>query len=106
MYDSTNEKVTVYGFPNEPEQQDCWVKSLPNKLTCKVSKYIGICAKHWPTDCHKVKLPGGSYRPIDPPSIFNTNKSYLPQTLVSKPRDIQNRGVSSETRKVLVEAPG
>ena len=80
MYDSTNEKVTVYGFPNEPEQQDRWEKSLPYKLTCEVSKYIRICAKHWPTDCHKVKLPGGSYRPIDPPSIFNTNKSYLAQT--------------------------
>ena len=55
------ENVTVYGFPSEPEQQGRWVKSLPNKLTYKVSKYIRICAKHWPTDCHKVKLLGGSF---------------------------------------------
>ena len=58
-YDSTEEKVTVYSFPKEASEQERWVPNLPNKLTCNISKNIGVCAKHWPVDCAKVKVRGG-----------------------------------------------
>ena len=49
-YDKTKQnesgKITVYGFPSNLEEQGGWKKSLPNILTCNISKTIGIFTKH------------------------------------------------------------
>ena len=35
-----------------------------------VSRNMGICANHWPTNCQKSRIRGGNEIPIEPPSIF------------------------------------
>ena len=98
-YDSTEEKVTVYSFPKEASEQERWVLSLPNKLICKISKNIGVCAKHWPVDCAKVKVRGEHEVPVGAPSLFGEmRKSCSPQTLSTKPRNAEIRYVTSEAR--------
>ena len=102
-YDETKgkeaEKVTVYGFPSNPEEQGRWNKNLLNLLTCEISKTIGICAKHWPPDFPKKKARGGFLIPTVPPSIFGeTNRTYFPQSLVIPSRNIEGRNVTSESR--------
>ena len=77
-YDKTKnricEKVTVYGFPSDKEEQKRWVKSLTNVLAVEVTKNIGICEKHFPPDCPKRVAPGGRSVPLVPPSNFGGNE--------------------------------
>ena len=106
-YDETknksHEKVTVYGFPRPPEEER-WVRSLPNILSCKISKYIGVCAKHWPPNVPKVKVPGGAYRPTETPSIFGQTKQLLfSQSLTSPERYVEEREVTAESRALKVK---
>ena len=80
-YDKTketeSEKITVYGFPSNLEVHGGWKKSLPNILTCNISKTIGICSKHWSLDCLKIKVRGGLLVPAVPPTVFGETKNAL-----------------------------
>ena len=99
-YDSSDSKVTVYGFPNEEEERNRWVRALPNTIK-KVTQYIGICASHWPEDTEMVKIKRYN-RPINPPSIFpNCLPSNFIQTASSSLRDVENRRVSSSVRSSI-----
>ena len=97
-YDATKtsptEKHTVFGFPKSVDQQNRWVAALPKQPKCKISKTVGICAKHWHPDVEKVKVQGGASRPIEPPSIFK-------ECDVEKisPRNPTSRSVTAEARK-------
>ena len=97
-YDATKtsptEKHTVFGFPKSVDQQNRWVAALPKQPKCKISKTVGICAKHWHPDVEKVKVQGGASRPIEPPSIFK-------ECDVKKisPRNPTSRSVTAEARK-------
>ena len=53
-----------------PAERELWIRSLPNVLTCKISKNIGVCEKHFPPDCPRIKKPGGRLVPAVPPSSF------------------------------------
>ena len=78
MYSGTLEKITVYGFPTDPVECDTWVNALPNKIE-KVTKFIGVCRKHWPVHFEKITKKG-SERPLYPPSLFpDIPDSFRPQ---------------------------
>ena len=98
------EKITVYSFPSNPEEQERWKKNLPNVLTCKISKTIGICSKHWSPDCPMKKARGRFLIPTVPPSKFGeTNRTYFTQSLVSPSRNIEGRNLTSESRALCAE---
>ena len=72
-----SENEIVFGFPQDLQEQQQWKNSLPNVLTCEISKTIGICAKHWPPDCPKRPARGGCLVPTVPPSLFGETKNPL-----------------------------
>lgn len=92
-YDSTMEKIRVYSFPTDEEEKQKWLNVLPNRIE-KVTRYIGICANHWPENSPMIQVTRYA-RPSDPPSIFPS----CPQSVLrSKPatsRQIEDRRVSS-----------
>lgn len=84
-YNKAN-KCRVFKLPKDQKNQQKWIDSLPPRknFVIKPSSFY-ICEKHWPSDTPMKKLPGGSSRPISPPSIFNVPSSCLP-TSKPKPR--------------------
>ena len=93
------DKLPVYRFPRNKQEQKRWLESLPNVPTLEISDHVGICAKHFPPDSPTVTLPGGSTRPTVPPSLFgNTNPLFFAQTLNSTPRNVDHRNVSTSSR--------
>ena len=82
-------------------------KSLPNVLSCNVTKNIGICNKHFPLDCPRViKKPGGSLVPTVPPSIFGTTKTSLFVQTTSSPRiaiTAESRRLRTQIRELEVD---
>ena len=93
-YDSTTEKITVYGF-SKPLEEHVQVQSFPNILTCQILNNIDVSAKHWPM---KVQLKGGYFRLVNLPSLFgSTSNSYLIKTLKTTPRNAENRFATVET---------
>ena len=80
-YDETKniprEKVTAYSFPEDPTERELWIRSLPNILSCKITKNASVCEKHFPPDCQRIKKPGGYLVPAVPPSIFGDTKCSL-----------------------------
>ena len=80
-YDETknipHEKVTTYSFPEDPTERELWIRSLPNILSCKITKNVSVCEKHFPPDCQRIKKPGGYLVPAVPPSIFGDTKCSL-----------------------------
>ena len=56
-----------------------WLNVLPPRdgFVIDLSKFF-ICEKHWPADTQMVTIPGGSTRPVSPPSIFDVPSSCLP----------------------------
>ena len=84
----------VYGFPTSKDQQGRWVAALPKEPTCGISKYVGVCEKHWHPDVEKVGVQGGTLRPTEPPSLFTS--SAVEKALSSKPRNPNERNVTAE----------
>ena len=76
-----------------------WINNLPNKLISEITPNIGICLKHWPIGYRTVKVQGSNCKPADPPSIFGLPNSITPQSSKTIAREIDKRGVSSETRQ-------
>lgn len=90
--------VSIYSFPSDADECERWVKALPNQLTCKVSRNIGVCAIHWPPNFPTVSVKGKK-RPRDPPTLFgSTPSSFVQQSPVYKTRDVNNRLVTAESR--------
>ena len=98
---------TVYRFPDDLEQQSVWEKRLPNKLPDKVkdddgkiSKDIGICYKHFPSDCPTKSQRGGSLVPTVAPSIFgNTSSAMFIQTVTTTSTcEPDRRNITAEAR--------
>ena len=98
-YDSSNEKVPDFRFPKDPQERALWVNALPSKVIVKDESVL--CEKRWPKDFRHKKCQGPlGYRPHDPPTVFGTTpSSCLMQTSSSHLRDIDNRTVSSESRR-------
>ena len=85
------DKLPVYRFPRNEQEQKRWLESLPNVPTLEISDHVGICAKHFP--------PDSPTRPTVPPYLFgNTNPLFFAQTLNSTPRNVDQRNVSASSR--------
>ena len=100
-YDETknipHEKVTTYSFPEDPTERELWIRSLPNILSCKITKNVSVCEKHFPPDCQRIKKPGGYLVPAVPPSIFGDTKcSLFVQT--ATPSRVPERNITAESR--------
>ena len=77
--------VKVFSFPIDLEQQDKWVKCLPNSQF-QITKSKRICELHWPPNYKKKVVKGGYKVPCEPPSVFlDIPKSCIPVPL-PKPR--------------------
>ena len=65
-YNSSNEKVSVFRFPKDPQERALWVNALPSKVNVRDESVL--CEKHWPKDFQRKKCQGPlGYRPHDPP---------------------------------------
>ena len=53
-YDSSNEKVSVFGFPKDPQERALWVNALPSKVVVKAESVL--YEKHWPKDFRRKKM--------------------------------------------------
>lgn len=97
-YDSSSEKVTVYGFPKDEEERRSWVRALPNIVD--VTNTIGVCERHWPIDAPMKKIKRFC-RPVEPPSIFPSSipTSCIPTTS-GKPRNTSTRLFTAESRQI------
>ena len=102
-YDTNPEKIRIFKFPKDLVERMRWVNSLPNKLISEITPNIGICLKHWPIGYRTVKVQGSNCKPADPPSIFGLPNSFTPQSSKTIAREIDKRGVSSETRQKTSE---
>ena len=72
-------KCRVFQLPKDESERQKWIAVLPPRedYVLDPSKFY-ICEKHWPSDTSMVKIPGGSTRPVSPPSIFDVPTSCLP----------------------------
>lgn len=98
---SNSEKIPVYKFPSDPDVLEKWLAVLPNFIhKDKVTKNMGICRRHWPVQTNMVKRFGHDI-PADPPSVFGDMcpNSFLRQTVSVHSRNINERGISSESRR-------
>ena len=59
---------------------------------------MAVCVKHWSPDYDTYKKKR-RYVPVDPPSIFSVPSSYLRQTGLISPRNIESRKVDAESRR-------
>jgi len=77
---SSTEKISVYGFPKDPDRCREWLACLPNVLKFEdVTSYMGVCALHWPQDVSMVKTGSRFFVPQVPPSVFpNVPQSCIP----------------------------
>lgn len=77
-YDSENQ-VRVFRLPRCGLERQKWIDVLPPRedFVLDPEKFY-ICLRHWEPDTPMIKIPGGSTRPANPPSIFNVPKSCLP----------------------------
>lgn len=94
------EKVTVYKFPTDEDERQQWISCIPNKFT-KVTKYMGVCALHWPSDVRLVHKKQGRYPvPSIPPSIFqnipdscvSSHSSHAPRSTTKSLSSVRNPG--------------
>ena len=58
----------MYRFPFKSEDQELWIKKLPN-ANFVFTNYKRTCAQHWPEDAELKGVKGGSYVSIHPPSV-------------------------------------
>ena len=68
-------KVRFYSFPNNQRERQMWLDSLPNRLS-KVTKFMGVCSKHWPPDV-AMRKNHGQVVPAVPPTIFPSLQALL-----------------------------
>ena len=93
-----HEKVTTYSFPEDPTERELWIRSLPNILSCKITKNVSVCEKHFPPDCQRIKKPGGYLVPAVPPSIFGDTKCSLFVQTATPSRVPKERNITAESR--------
>ena len=77
---NTENKCRVFKLPKDPDERQTWLSCIPPRLEFEIDfdKFF-ICERHWPAGYPEVKIPGGSTRPVVPPSVFvDVPKSCLP----------------------------
>lgn len=76
----------MFRFPPDPEECRQWISALPNSnlKSATLTKYMGICAKHWPPNAPKIFW--GIYLLPLPPSCFSSNITASIPSNSTKPR--------------------
>ena len=73
------EQFRLFALPKNDVQRQKWINKIPSFSSISVSSQnFRICNRHWPADTPMVTIPGGSTRPVLPPSIFFVPASCLP----------------------------
>ena len=94
-----------FSFPSNDIDKEIWVNSLPNYINTKdVTKWMGICERHWKPGYETKTVQGGVKRPVHAPNEFgSTPHSDKRQSAVSKTRNTESRGVLSNERAMVAE---
>ena len=77
----SQEYITTYRFPKDPEQRERWRLSLPNVIKTVTDDMV-VCIKHFPEN-EEFYRPNRSPHliPKNPPSLFpEFSTTFLPQT--------------------------
>ena len=99
-YDASS-KCRVFRLPKQTEESKTWLDVLPPRENYDLDplKFF-ICEKHWPVNTPMMKIPGGSTRPVEPPSIFDVPPSCLPsQKFKPRPPKDENRHLNNFNAK-------
>ena len=68
--DRSEDYISMYKLPTNVEERERWLQNIPRENIPK-GKDTAVCQKHWPESAKKVKVPGGRYRHLDPPTVFH-----------------------------------
>ena len=104
-YSSDSGEFRVIVFPADIEEKQRWLAKLSNILKSEnVTKFMGICLRHWPKDFPYRIGPGGWPRPLEPPSEFGTTPASFSSQSVSQSRRIEERGNTFDQRASMSQA--
>ena len=84
-YASSSKRVPAYKLPQYEKEKKKWISVIP-RANLVVSKYTGVCGKHWPNDTEMVKFHG-KLRPKNPFSVFPGIPSELLFSQLSNSRE-------------------
>ena len=101
-------KITVYEFPSNLGEQGRRKKSLPNILTCDISKNDWyLCCKDWPLDCLKIKVRKRWFHPERWNMLWwkrRTRCLHNPSSVLSRETEELNAAPISRTLRAAVRA--
>ena len=70
-YSTCKDKYAIFAFPNDFEEKKQWISAMPDDLKVEdISKYMGLCAKHFPNAKMKKSRKGKCLVPDEPPTYF------------------------------------
>lgn len=97
----TGARGTVFRFPDDMEEKEKWLRSIPRKRKgFTVKKNTVVCENHWPIGYERYTYYGKDRPLLDPPSVFpNIPKSCL----TSHSRKITTRKALSANRSILAD---
>ena len=104
-YVTSDNEGPIFSFP-PGEERERWVNVLPNFICVnKITRWMGICEKHWKPGYEYKIIPGGK-KPIHPPTEFGIMHISLRRQSVdpSHSRDVGNRNVLSKERRRVSDA--
>ena len=62
----------MYSFPTDPDELKGWLTSLPNNTKVrKITKHVGVCQYHFPSDVPMKKPKNRFKTPAEPPSYWD-----------------------------------
>ena len=96
-YDTEKETIKIDFFPKNAAKHDRWEIALPNILSKTPAKDILVCVQHCHVNYKNYKKKGHQV-PVDPLSIFLTQKSFVLQGLDVPPRNPERKYIDYEPR--------
>ena len=94
-------KLSVYGFPKDPNELQKWLSRLPNEISAdSVTRNMGVCSLHWPPDVPLMRRARHMV-PSIPPSIFpdvQAQRFYIPRTTRTTLRNKFLKGATAVNR--------
>ena len=93
---ANSDHIPIFKFPKNDSDKESWIKNIPRD-DYKITKWTGVCYRHWPIGFKSKPCQGGGVRPVDPPTIFdmcNIPKSQIP-TPVPQPRSTEKSSSSA-----------
>ena len=106
-YKNSTYEGRIFSFPPPGLECERWLNALPNYIDINtISKWMGVCEKHWEPGYEYKFVQGGRIKPIHPPTEFDTTPTSFRRQYVepSHSRDVQSRNVLSEERSWVSDA--